>query len=629
MSASRPRNRNAVITGVLADLLERRTLFDAAIRTVSLVDDVNYTTTPATDVAVDPYGDVYATRTGGDGTAATQLVVVQPGYTTPQVLSSFGPMQEYADTEETPTGQMIVDGAGDVFGVTQFQSTGEIPLGEDYTQGTLWELPARFGVVDVLARFYRPETAPRSLTIDKAGNLYGVVDSLLGQGSSVFEYPADETGVVTVSLGVGTYAAAVVSDPAGDIFGTLASSGDPAGAFSLFEVKHGGTSPTILATVPATLGTDVAGLIRDAAGDLFITTRQGPNGGTLLELPTGGNAVHLMAGGSGPAFNGKPIVDDAGDVFATADTAGGGSVVLKLPAGGAGLQTVATFATGDVNGVSLDALGNVFGTYADSSTGQATIFEVSGTVATPTPTATTPTPTTTATGLVPMVTRSALPTTVVGGTKGVRQVTVTLTNTTAAAEVGTATVTVYATPTGSAATSGVRLAAVAHAVRLPAGGGTTLSLNVRPTALAAGVYTLLAVATDTTGNVIASSAGPTLNVVAASISLSANVTSVPAVASVGGWVTLTLALTNAGTVDSVGPVTATFGLLGGDGTEVTLGTVRRGVTVKANGKPSMLKLRVRLPVTAAAETYLPTVDVVQRSQTASAVGVTTIGVIAA
>ncbi len=629
MSACRLRRGLAVRPRPAADRLERRALFDAAVATVSLTNDVNYPTTPATDVAVDGYGDVYATRVGGDGTDHTQLVVVQAGDTAPEVLASFGPIIEYDNTVEQPYGQMVLDSAGDVFGVTRFVATGEIPLGQDYTQGVLWELPAGFGVVDVLARFYKPETLPRSLTVDGSGNLYGVVDSLLGDGSSVFEYPADETGLTTVSLGAGTYASSIVADKAEDVFGTLASSDDPSGPFSLFEVAHGGTSPKMLATVPATMGYDVAGLTRDVAGNLFITTQQGPNGGTLLELPAGAKSVRLLPGGTGQAFNGKPLVDEAGDVFATAGNAAAGtSVLLELPTGGAALRTVATFATGYTSDVSIDALGNLHGTYADTVTGQATIYSVSGrsvaVTPAPTPATPTPTPTLTVTGLAPTVSRSGLPPTVVGGTKEKRSVTVSVTNTSAASLAGTATIAVYATPVGSAAASGVLLATVAKPVSLAAGGGTSWAIAVKPTALAANTYALLAVATDPTGVAIAANTGPTLAVFASTVSLAATVAPTSTAVKIGGWVTLTLALTNGGTADSAGPVMATLGLTAADGTAVALGTVRRRVVVKAGGKPTVVKLRLRLPATAVAGRYVPTVTIVQGASTASAVGTTAV-----
>jgi hypothetical protein len=618
MHARRPRPRSRPIT----DPLERRLLLAATVRTVSLLDQLGYGTTPATDVAADEYGDVYATRVGGDGTNDTQLLVIPAHSSTPQVLASFGPLTEYADTVEQPYGQLVVDAAGDVFGVTQFVSTsGDLPFGQDYTQGTLWELPAGFNVVDVLARFYKPQTAPRSLTIDADGNLYGVVDSLIGAGSSIFEYPADETGTVTTSLGAGESCAAAVVDSAGNVFGTLAASDDPTGPFSLFELKHGASAPTVLATVPATLGYDVQGLTIDAAGDLFVTTAQGPSGGTLLELRAGATAAELLPGTAGQAFNANPYVDGSGDVFATAgDATAGTSVVLELPAGGTALQTEATFTTGDATGVTMDALGNLYGTYADTVSGQATVFEVSGRSGTPTPTPTgTTTPSSTVTGLAAMVSRSNIPAELVGGTERAGTLTLSLTDTSAAAESGVATATVYATPAGSPAAAGTRLAAVSRRVQLPAGGGTSWVVRVPPTSMASGTYALLAVATDPSGIVIASDVGPTVTVAAPVVSLVASVSATPTTVIAGRWLTLTLVLTNGGNANASGVVNAAFGLLL-NGNAVPLGTVRRNVTVKPGGKPVALRLRVRLPANTPAGSYLPTASVTQGAATASATG---------
>jgi uncharacterized repeat protein (TIGR01451 family) len=623
MHARRPRRPLAVVAPSAVDGLERRLLFTATVRTVSLVDDPAYPTTPATAVAVDPYGDVYATRTGGDGTSDTQLVVIPANGSTPQVLTSFAPMIEYANTVESPTGSLVVDAAGDVFGVTQFVETGTIPFGEDSTQGTLWELPANMGTVDVLARFTKPQTAPTSLTSDAAGDLFGTVGNLLGAGSSVFEYPADETGLVTVPLGAGEYCAAVVADSAGDVYGTMASSADPTGPFSLFKVAHGSTFATIVATVPASLGTDVAGLALDASGDLFVTTSAGPNGGDILELPAGGTTVRSLLTGDGQTFNGNPLVDGSGNVFATAGGSGT-SALFELPTGSTGLRSVASFATGDATDVTMDALGNLYGTYQDTATGQATVFEVSGATTSPTPTPTpapTTTPTATVTGLVPMVSRSALPTDVVGGIGSARRLTVSLTDTATTAERGMATVAVYATPAGSAATSGTLIATVSRNVKLSAGGGTSWVVPVRPQPLAEGTYALLAVATDPGGTVLASSAGPALTVTAATVSLAATVAVTPSAATAGGWVTFTLTLTNSGTANSTGLVTAALSLtLEGTATTVSVGTLRRrGTTVRAGGTPLTLKVRVRLPASVPAGSYEPTASVTQGPSVVSAV----------
>jgi hypothetical protein len=133
----------------------------------------------------------------------------------------------------------------------------------------------------------------------------------------------------------------LISDAAGDLFGTTNQGGayggpPPNGYGTVFEIPKTGTgygTPIVLVSFNNTNGANpYGGLISDAAGDLFGTTTGGggANGyGTVFEIPktsTGyGAPITLVSfnGANGADPYSGLISDAAGDLFGT--TVGGGS----------------------------------------------------------------------------------------------------------------------------------------------------------------------------------------------------------------------------------------------------------------------------------------------------------------
>ena len=172
------------------------------------------------------------------------------------------------------------------------------------------------------------------------------------------------------------------ADAAGDLFGTTEQGGATGFgiAFELVKTATGYSAPVTLATFTGTNGEySHAGLIADAAGDLFGTTSGDGSSthGTVFELvktATGYGAPVILT-----AFNGTngnvPMaaltIDAAGDLFGTtlsggANGAGNVFELAKTATGYAAATTLATFA--GANGASpegkliTDAAGNLFGT---------------------------------------------------------------------------------------------------------------------------------------------------------------------------------------------------------------------------------------------------------------------------
>jgi uncharacterized repeat protein (TIGR03803 family) len=155
----------------------------------------------------------------------------------------------------------------------------------------------------------------------------------------------------------------------------------------VFEIKAGSGAVTTLATFNGANGDEpFAGLIADAAGNLFGTTELGGanNDGTVFEIKAGSGAVTTLA-----TFNGTYgsaaglIADAAGDLYGTTvgGTHGYGATVFEIKAGSGAVTTLATFnyANGASPNGSLiaDAAGNLFGTTAHGgANNDGTVFEI-------------------------------------------------------------------------------------------------------------------------------------------------------------------------------------------------------------------------------------------------------------
>jgi hypothetical protein len=185
-----------------------------------------------------------------------------------------------------PYGGLISDAAGNLFGTTT----------DGY--GTVFEIPKTskgYGTPITLASFngangLRPMAG---LISDAAGDLFGTTTDGYGTGSltngmgTVFEIPKTSTGygtpIALVSFnntnGANPYSG-LISDAAGDLFGTTTGGGGANGMGTVFEIPKTSTgygAPITLVTFNYLGGgaNPYSGLISDAAGDLFGTTESG------------------------------------------------------------------------------------------------------------------------------------------------------------------------------------------------------------------------------------------------------------------------------------------------------------------------------------------------------------------
>jgi len=124
----------------------------------------------------------------------------------------------------------------------------------------------------------------------------------------------------------GTYPhGSLITDAAGDLFGTTSSdgSGNAGTVFEIAKTANGYNAPQVLVSFNGTNGNVAsASLIMDTAGDLFGTTEQGGVDGTVFEITKNANGYNstpsvlgTFTGANGEDPYGSLIMDAAGDLF--------------------------------------------------------------------------------------------------------------------------------------------------------------------------------------------------------------------------------------------------------------------------------------------------------------------------
>ena len=231
-------------------------------------------------------------------------------------------------------------------------------------------------------------TPSGQLIFDRSGNIYGT------NGSCVFEL-LPVGGGWTPSLlycfnggnDGDNPASGAIMDQAGNLYGTTAYGGGAGpcyrGCGTVFELSHSGTgwTETILHSFQG--GDDgyfpIGGLAFDRFGNFYGTTAGGGSGGggTVFTLTpsSGGWTFHTIYPLIGQQCEEPPgpyntlAIDGSGSLYGTTLCDGGGGNVFKLtprPDGGWTYRSLYEFHGfgGSVGGVVLDANANVFGTSA-------------------------------------------------------------------------------------------------------------------------------------------------------------------------------------------------------------------------------------------------------------------------
>jgi uncharacterized repeat protein (TIGR03803 family) len=232
------------------------------------------------------------------------------------------------------------------------------------------------------------------LIADATGNLYGT--TYFGGASdrgTVFRLDAGTNALTTVVSfsGVnGRYPyAGLVADAAGNLYGTTASGGTY-GNGTVFRVDAATNALTTLASFNGANGADpFAELMADATGNLYGTTRYGgaDDGGTVFRLDAATNTLTTLAsfnGANGSGPEARLIADAAGNLYGTTLFGGANDAgtVFRLEAGTHTLTTLVNFAgaNGAYSHATLiaDAAGYLYGTTeGGGASGYGTVFRLS------------------------------------------------------------------------------------------------------------------------------------------------------------------------------------------------------------------------------------------------------------
>jgi uncharacterized repeat protein (TIGR03803 family) len=288
-------------------------------------------------VIFDGAGNLYGTTVGGGAHGFGVVFELSPvgGSWTETVLHSFAGNPDGWG----PQGRLIRDPAGNLYGTTHYGGSGF---------GTVFELSPSVGGWTEQVIYDVDSSFPGGLTIDSAGNIFGIGHStafeLSPNGSGGWTPTVIHTftgGPQDGNLPEGT----LVFDRAGNLYGTTIAGGAN-GFGTVYELSPGvtGWTENILYSFKDT-GQDgfwpTGGIVFDAAGNIYGTTSRGgaTGDGTVFELAApvdGGSYSERIlwsfndTGGAFPCCS--LILDSAGNYYGTTYQGGStnGGVVFEV-----------------------------------------------------------------------------------------------------------------------------------------------------------------------------------------------------------------------------------------------------------------------------------------------------------
>ncbi|MDB5171449.1 MAG: hypothetical protein JWN51_222 [Phycisphaerales bacterium] len=290
-----------------------------------------------------------------------------------------------------PTASLIADASGNLYGTTY--------SGGANGYGTVFQLEAGTRALTTLTTFDKSNGARPygGVTFDAAGNLYGttVGGGIINDGT-VFEIAAGTHALSTLVTFNGTNGSApragLITDAAGNLYGTTSNGGGTNGDGTVFQLAAGTHAFSTLATFNYSNGAfPVGSLLADATGNLYGTADSGGSGfGTVFKVAAGTNTLstlasfdyhHIYTNGAYPQSG--LIADAAGNLYGTTEGDGMKSfgTVFEIAAGTHAFSTLATFdgrgASDPIGGLIADAAGNLYGTtYYGGPNGGGMVFEV-------------------------------------------------------------------------------------------------------------------------------------------------------------------------------------------------------------------------------------------------------------
>jgi uncharacterized repeat protein (TIGR03803 family) len=244
-----------------------------------------------------------------------------------------------------PFAAVVRDSAGNLYGSTVY--------GGSNGRGTVFKL-TKNGTFSVLLNFssswVSPGDGPRGpLVLDAADNLYGSAGgggNCNGTSTCGVVFKLDPSGNETVIRNFlygkkGFYPnAGLIRDAAGNLYGTTMGGGT-SGAGVVFKLDSAGNETVLYTFKRMPDGSEPqAGLIQDTAGNFYGTTVYGGNGpgycpqgcGVVFKLDANGNETVLYAF-AGKSDGGGPVaplvMDSAGNLYGTTNYEGGGGCLRR------------------------------------------------------------------------------------------------------------------------------------------------------------------------------------------------------------------------------------------------------------------------------------------------------------
>jgi uncharacterized repeat protein (TIGR03803 family) len=326
---------------------------------------------------------------------ASAIVPIQAQAQKFKVLRTFHGPDGWA-----PFGRLVRDQAGNLYGTTEGGGRGKCYGG--YTCGTAFKLDKTGKQVWLHSFDLKNGMNPLvGLLRDKAGSLYGTTS--LGGDTTCYKlgcgtvFKLDQNGKEKLLYSFkGTpdgfiTTAPLIQDAAGNFYGTTQNGGASGGLGTVFKVDKTGKETLVYSFAGGTDGSDPsAGLIRDAAGNMYGTTFNGGGTscefgcGTVFKLDSNGAETVLYrfqgdTDGANP--DGRLLLDATGNLYGTTVQGGNGGcsvgqgcgTVFKLDA--SWHETVLYRFTGGADGqfphagVVRDRAGNLYGTTIFGGTG--------------------------------------------------------------------------------------------------------------------------------------------------------------------------------------------------------------------------------------------------------------------
>jgi uncharacterized repeat protein (TIGR03803 family) len=289
--------------------------------------------TPEGGLIMDGSGNLYGTTSdGGANWGGNVFEIRRDG--TYRVLYAFCAQANCTDGS-SPSGNLIMDGAGKLYGTTFMGGTGNSDFGGG---GTVFSIDTATGAETVLYNFCSRrycndgQNPAAGVIMDGTGNLYGTTENGgggVGTGA-VFKLARGGKEKVVYSFDADGPVSGVIMDSAGNLYGTTVQGG-PVEEGDVFEVTPDGTFKELYAFCSQSNCSDGdqpwarEGLIMDGAGNLYGTTKFGGvnDYGTVFKVTPAGAETVLYdlcsrrdcSDGANPAAG--LMMDGAGNLYGT------------------------------------------------------------------------------------------------------------------------------------------------------------------------------------------------------------------------------------------------------------------------------------------------------------------------